>query len=460
MSESATQGIIIESTSDSHEGTTYDHSDHSYSHSSGEDTSSHSGVETVSESQDPDANNPNRVRRFATIMNLLNSLLGAGILSVPSSFANVGLIPSIILLIIIALLSLIATYMIMKLQLETKSPGYDELTFQVMGNIGQKILSILTLIFLMAALLAYLILAGDMIISWFELAHIDLNKLWPRAAMILIYSLCIPVALSIPRSIKVLSYISTATFAFITLFAISMIVKAITDFPKIGVSHHVSYAKFDITVFSALSIYGLAFSLPIVTCTIVNNYNHNVRKRTIVAIAASILCFILIIVPSVIGYLMFGSETDGNILKNFPDDDVLMLIVRIGFFFVVSFSYPCITQPVMASWGQLLFKANDQITLPTKQRIVVELCANVIPVVVAMFLPEAKPILSVGGAIGGCVVDFVFPPLLWIVFYKMKKTSPQFILCVLFIIFGLVTAAISTYQSILDTIDSFKKVQA
>lgn len=403
---------------------------------------------------------PLRVRRFATVMNLLNSLLGAGVLSVPSSFANVGLIPSIILLLMIAILSYIATALIFKLQLETKTSGFDELTFVIGGKVWQIILSILTLIFLVAALLAYLILGGDMLTSWFALVHWDMEKLWPRAAMIFIYSMVLPVALTIPRSIRILSYFSTATVFFILLFTVSMVVKAIIHFPKHGVSSSVSYGRFDMKVFQAISVYGLAFSLPIVSLPIVNNYRHNVRKRNIVAIAATLLCFVLIIIPSVVGYLMFGEQTDGNVLKNFDDSDILMTTVRIGFFFVVSFSYPIVAQPVMGSWSQIIFKENDASVLPTKKRVVVQLITHAIPVIIAMFLPEAKPILAVGGAIGGCLVDFSYPPLLWFLYYRPPYASATFVLIVLFIIFGLVTGVISTYQSVLDVIDSFKSVKS
>jgi amino acid permease len=411
-----------------------------------------------------DIDNPNRVKRFATIMNLLNSLLGAGILSVPSSFTNVGLVPSIILLVFIAILSYYATSMVMRLQLETFTSGLDELSLKVTGKIGQGILSVLTLIFLESALMSYLILGGNMITSWLKLANIksfNIEDLWPRAIMILIYSIVLPIALSIPRSIKILSYFSTATVFFIAFFVIAMVIKAGTDWDKMSnlyPNKKVSYAKFDISVFSALSIYGLTFSLPIVALPIVNNYHHSVHKRNVVGIVATVLCFILVVIPSVIGYLMFGDKTKGNVLENFDDGDVLILLVRIGFFLVVSFSYPCVAQPVMGSWGQVIFKDNDATMLSTGKRTVVQFITHIIPLIIAMFLPEAKPVLAVGGAIGGCVVDFVYPPIIWYMHFKPNWATLEFWLITLLAIFGLVTGVISTYQAILDVIAAFKDV--
>lgn len=404
--------------------------------------------------------NPNRVRRFATVMNLLNSLLGAGILSVPSSFINVGLFPSIVLLTGIAIVSYFATFMVMRLQIETKSAGFDELTLKVSGRVSQVILSVLTLLFLEFAMLAYIILAGDFIISWFNLAHVDLTTLWRRAGMILGYSLVLPVALTIPRSIRFLSYFSTATVFFIMLFVLSMIIRAGTNLHKTGVHPKISYGKFSMDVFYALAIHGLAFSLPIIALPIVFNYNPTIKKRNIAAIAATILCFVLVVIPSILGYLMFGTETNGNVLKNFPDNDVLMIIVRIGFFFVVTFSYPCVAQPVMGSWGQMIFGNNDAPSLPLCQRVTVEIITHFIPIIIAMFLPESKPILGVGGALGGCVVDFCYPALLWYMFFKPSWKTAEFWLVLLLGIFGLITGIISTYQAVKDVINAFKKTKA
>lgn len=402
---------------------------------------------------------PNRVRRFATIMNLLNSLLGAGILSVPSSFKNNGVFPSMVILLFIALLSYYATVMVVKLQIDTKSAGYDELVFDILGKIGQTLFSTFSLIFLTSALLAYLILGGDMIISWFSLIKIDLNRLWPRAFMILIYAIAIPIAISLPRSIGFLSYFSTATVFFILFFTLAMIVKGIDGLPNGGVSSTVVYSKIDSSVFSSISIYGLAFSLPIVTPAIVHPYNPDLHKRKVVSFVATLICFFLVAIPSIIGYLLFGDKTQGNILKSFPDNDGLMIIVRIGFFFIVSFSYPIVAQVVQGSYSQFIYSVNDANSLPSNKRNIVLLVTHLIPAFLAMFLPEATPVLSVGGALGGCSVNFIYPAILWYTFYKLQPLSKEGLLCILLFLFGGTTAVISTYQAVIDMIKSFKAMK-
>jgi len=174
-----------------------------------------------------------------------------------------------------------------------------------------------------------------------------------------------------------------------------------------------------------------------------------------------IACTILIIVPGILGYLILGTKTitnkDSNVLNNFDDKDVLIMIVKIGFYLVVSFSYPCVGQSVMSSWSQLIYKVNNQANLSNGKRAVVLILTNAIALGIAMLLPNIRPALSVGGSVGGALDSFVFPPLIWVVLSKRPKTAPRNVLMILYTIFGLAISCICIYQSIVDAIDEFSK---
>ena len=399
-----------------------------------------------------------RTRRFATIMNLLNSMLGAGILSIPNTFVNTGFIPSVILLVIMSILSLLATDILITLASQTNTKGLGEVTFHILGKWGTLILTILNLIFLITALVAYLVLAGDMITSWFDLGGIDLSPLKWHAIMELIYGLCLPIALSIPRNIKFLQYFSTLTVICISFFVVSMAIKMglyLKDNHQINPTAKI--AKIDITLFSSLSIYGLSFALPAVVLPAIKLYNPLIRKRKIVSLWAVIIGFVLFVIPGVSGYIIFGDVTDGNILKNFESNDILIIICRACFFVVVSSAYPMVSQSVQGMWSQLIFHDDQPAQLPTAKRSVVLVITNIIPLLIAMFLPSAKPALSIGGALGGCLVDFTFPCVGYLVYHKgsHKWYYYKFLLVGLFAVFGVVSAVISTYQAIVDAIAAF-----
>lgn len=397
------------------------------------------------------------VGSLGTLMNLLNSLLGTGILAVPSSFSAVGMVPSIIILIIMAALGHVATVMVLRLRIEAKADGYDSLVHYYYGKWGNIVFSMLALVFMTLASLSYLIVGGDMIVSWFAIANIDLSVFGYRALTVLIYALVIPIALAIPKHLKFISYFSGTTIGIFVLYVGVLLYKLIDyliDTRSINPS--VCIARIDISIFSALSVYSLAFSLPCVAISIFNEYEEDMKKRSQLSGWASFICLMIIVIPSICGYIIFGDKANGNILNSFPDNDIVMIIVRIGFFIVVSASYPLLMVTITASWSQAIFKVNNASDLEGWRRYVILLIANSFPLCVGMFLPNVKPAIAIGGAFGGCMVDFTFPGLLWVKASKNGWLKWDNILCVILVIFGIIVAVLSTYYSVLDAIASFK----
>ncbi|EAY20352.1 Transmembrane amino acid transporter protein [Trichomonas vaginalis G3] len=404
--------------------------------------------------------NPNRVRRFATIMNLLNSLLGAGLLGAPATFKYGGVIPSILMLALVALVSYYATVIVVKLQLDTKSAGFDEICVKVLGKWGQVSVSIFELIFLYSCTISYLIFGSRVLIAWLELAGANFTKSYfiKRAALVLGYSLILPIALTIPRSIGFLSYFSTATVFFIFFFVIGITVKSsILLAQEKKVHETVKMAIGSVDIFTAMGVYFLAFALPVVSCSIVQNYNVEYRKRKIVTVWAEVLCLGIMILPSLLAYLCFGSTIESGVLERFDSKDILINLIKAGIFFVVSFSYPCLMQPVLGSFGQIIYKNSDAPNLPLCQRIVCEIVGNAIAVIIAMVYESANTVLGVGGALGGCVSNFIYPAIMYLVLYKPSVKTIKFWLVAALAVFGIVSAIIATVTSIISAVKEFKK---
>ena len=396
------------------------------------------------------------VKTIPAIFNLLNSVLGIGLLSVPNSFINTGFVLSYIILLIMAILSYFATAIVIQLQKETNAPGFDELALQLLGKVGSVSLSVLSLFFLACGLLSYLIVAGDMLLSWFSLAGLNWNSLLPRAAVIGVYALCLPILMTIPRNIKFLEYFSTATIICLTFYTICMIYKFFATIPSNGINESCDIVKAGMGIFSSLSIYGLTFSLPSVSIPVIKNCEPNLTKRKLTGLYAIIACFVIVAITGFAGYSIFGSTANANILNSFPNDDVIIIIVRIGFFIVVTCAYPLLSQTVFGNWSQLIYKVNDANQLPNGKRAVILLIGNGIPLIIAMFLSSIKPVISVSGSLGGCIVNFMFPGVLYVKHSPEKWTSWKNILAIALAIFGLVAGVISTYQAIVDAIAAFK----
>lgn len=400
---------------------------------------------------------PLRVKRFATILNCLNSLLGAGILGVPHAMGYCGLVPSLILLVIMAVLSHIGTVLTMKLAARKNVDSLDLLASSILGKWGEITICIGTMLFCISCMTSYVVIGYGTIASWFDAANIVVDdKLWKRAIVVLIYFLILPLPLTIPRNIRFLSPFSMASFVAVIIFVVAMIIKAgiMLPYPK-EEKPDIIVAKMGMGMFSAISIFGLAFAMPVIILPLVKPYNPNSWKRSLVSFWTAFCGLVFVTIPGVIGYYLFGSNCKDVVLDNFKSNDVLIIIVRAGFFIVVTCSYPCIGQSVMAVWGALIFKDSNQGELPWSKRSVILFLTNIIPLCFAIFLPRAGPALSIGGAFGGCLVDFFFPAIMWFKLSKKKWHHWQNILCLLFALFGIVSCVIATYQAVVDAIDAF-----
>ncbi|OHT02401.1 Transmembrane amino acid transporter protein [Tritrichomonas foetus] len=411
------------------------------------------------EKKSEEEENYTEVGFWGNLFNLLNCMLGAGILSIPSTFNDSGIVVSFIIMIIVAVITHYATVITLTLQHKTGAKGFDDLAMMILGKFGSWSLSAMIIIFNMGANLAYLILGVDFITSWFAFADIDVSSSLYRAIITFIYGLILPISLSIPRSLNFLGYISTICVFFIFFYIIAIFVKfGIFVHEGNPVGENLLIAKGDIKLFSSISIYATAFSLPVCILPLIWQYTPNLKKRNFSSFLSLTIVFTVTALPSVFAYLMFGQNCEGNILKTWPDKDVLMTIVRVGFFLIVTVSFP-ITHPAIAcSFSAVIFKENHATALVGWRRALVLVLSNGIPLIIGMFLPEMKPALEVAGALGGCLGNFLLPGIMWFLTSTEKKTHWTNILVILLAIFGVVSAVISTWIAIESAIDAFKTV--
>lgn len=406
-----------------------------------------------------DEEQPQKVGYFGTIMNLLNSILGVGILAGPFAMRATGLFPSLFLLVLTAVLSNISSSLLIRLEDETNAQGIDDLSEKVLGSLGQVVVSLLTLLFCITCNLAYLIIAINNIVWWFAPYLNIAEPLWRRSVTALIYSLLLPVALSIPKSITFLSYISTFTILLMIVYFGAMIAECVIELgiKKNKPAKTFSYGKLGsgINVFQSIALLSLGFTLPLTASPILAGFRKELKPRRIALAVTTVICLIIVAVPSAIGYLLFGDDTQQVILANFLGNK-LFIGVGACFFVAVTLSYPCLNRQILASWSSLIFGENDFEKLDKCKYASIQFVSHVFPVCFALVVPASGPILQVCGAIGGCIVDFSVPALLWLVHKKPGFKRFDLYGCVLLFLFGLVSCGISLYFGITDIIHSVK----
>ena len=402
-------------------------------------------------------NNNSYSHGFLTLMNLLNTLIGAEILGIANSMTFLGLCPSVALMVCTALMSYVSTVLVIRLQNRTSAESINDMAAKLLGKWGGNLLSILTLCFTYACQVAYLVIASNSLELWLTMAGPKTAQWttgWRRAILVFIYAMILPVALTIPKKMDFLNTASTAAIGFILFFAFAIVVKSFIYFPKYGINKTVETGVFGVHIFNALAIYAMIFALPAIVLPLLKPYSPSLHKRYFLVGAAFIICFTVILTPSALGYLMFGVDTEQVLLDNFDSKDIFMQIVRATFFLVVNASFPVVGISVITDISDLVFKTHDAASLPPKQRALCLLIADAPPVLIAMWLPEVRPALEVGGAFGGCLTNFFFPPMLWVRQSEYKWYTWSNLLLILFSIFGVISAGIATYQAFIDAFNS------
>ena len=183
-----------------------------FKESNKEESFSHENFECFSEIE-----NSQYTGTYSTVMNLLNTIIGAGALGIPNVFSFCGFYPSFFLLILICFLCYITSIMTFQLQNKYKVQSFEAIIEKLLPPIFSKIFSISSIIFCLGALIAYILIGFKVVENSFGLINIKFQGISYKI-FILIYSLLIPVALTVPRSIKFISNLSSIDIFSFLLF--------------------------------------------------------------------------------------------------------------------------------------------------------------------------------------------------------------------------------------------------
>jgi amino acid permease len=141
-----------------------------------------------------------------------------------------------------------------------------------------------------------------------------------------------------------------------------------------------------------------------------------------------------------LGFLTFGSASNGLILNNYSNKDLLMSISRVAVAVSITCSYPLI---FVGTRDGLL----DMFKVPLSKRpdgLLNKITLGVLGLVTIMAsqLTDLGAVASVGGATFGTALVFVYPTIMFL--KQQKKPTSETILCRVIAVAGVVMGAIGT----------------
>lgn len=148
---------------------------------------------------------------------------------------------------------------------------------------------------------------------------------------------------------------------------------------------------------------------------------------------------------SALGFLTFGSASNGLILNNYSTQDALMSLSRIAVAISITFSYPLIfagTRDGLLDFFKVAQPNRDNALL---NKMTIGILAVV--TIMASQLTDLGLVASVGGATFGTALVFIYPAIMFIKTQKGENTMETTI-CKAIAILGVVMGAIGTKLSL------------
>ena len=381
---------------------------------------------------------------FSSIVNLCNSIVGAAILGLPFATAQVGWLTSIILLTICCIISQFT------FQLQTSSGIiYNNSTQSLSSsyyNLSQATIPCLKIISdiviassCLGAITAYLIIIGDLLPD--VVIHVygesQSEKIEPilknRRFWISMYMIILILPTAIPRKLDGLRYTSSLAIICFGLITVTMAIYVFdddinqcNDNDSCGIKPFADFTSTDdiLAFFKAIPIYLFGFGSHPLGFAMTNELlNSTFSRMNIVTTVAFTLTAILYIIVSLLGYFTFGEDVESNILLNYPPDDLLVSIARVGLSIAVAFSYPVVMTPGRHCISTTLFGKNAS-QISNIRFYIITFGIICVTFTVAMIVDDLGVVLGIIGSTSAPMSILILPGLYYYMIEKKMDSLP------------------------------------
>lgn len=275
---------------------------------------------------------------MAATFNLIATIVGGGVLSMPLALAKSGLVLGTTLMIFGAIITDFSLYLLCACARKTGSTSYGAVARHAFGAGLELITTLIILVYLLLVLCGFMVLIkgiwAPIVITIIALYYPGVMNEKHADDIVLLAAVILTLPLFLSRDLHGLRHSCYASFASIAVLCVAMLYRAFEKnvaAPNLF-SSEVTYVTSSVAdALFAYPIIALAFvssfNIVEVHCSLVQPTKKRVRK---VIDAAVFWSMVLMYVFSLAGYLNGYDETKGNILLNFDPADQVIFLGRIG----------------------------------------------------------------------------------------------------------------------------------
>ncbi|KAE9612602.1 hypothetical protein Lal_00005946 [Lupinus albus] len=402
---------------------------------------------------------------YGAVINLSTSIIGAGVMSLPATVKELGMVPGLLAIIFMAFLTDKSIEFMIRFSRAGNLTSYGGLMGDAFGKYGTALVQICVIINNIGVLIVYMIILGDVLSETSSGGehHSGILEGWfgvhwwtGRTFVLLLTTLLVFAPLVSFKRIDSLRFTSALSVGLAIVFLIIAVGIAVVKIINGGIG----MPRLFPIITDMASFFKLFTVVPVLVTAYICHYNvHSIdneledssQMHSVVRTALT-LCSSVYIMTSFFGFLLFGEGTLDDVLANFDTDlgipfsSVLNDIVRLSYAAHLMLVFPVVFYPLRINIDGLIFSKSRPLVLDNFRFASITIALIGVIFLGANFIPSIWDAFQFTGATVAVCVGFIFPASITLRDRYNIVTKQDKIMSVIMIVLAVFSSVVAIYS--------------